>query len=74
MTSSAGKTAKIELLFWKSGSQENLPEGISRIAISANLKIKNTYHKASLEALFQQIWKSRKLGKPHKAPLELQFL
>ena len=31
-----------ELLFWKSGSQENLPEGTSGGAVSANLEMKET--------------------------------
>ena len=42
---------------------------------SANQEIRKSYQKASLELLFLQIWKSRKLEKPyHKASLRLQFL
>ena len=42
---------------------------------SANQEIRKSYQKASLELLFLQIWKSRKLEKPyHKATLRLQFL
>ena len=42
---------------------------------SANQEIRKSYQKASLELLFLQIWKSKKLEKPyHKASLRLQFL
>ena len=42
---------------------------------SANQEIRKSYQKASLELLFLQIWKSRKLEKPyHKASLRLQSL
>ena len=56
-------------------NSETVHQSVVWSRCSANQEIRKSYQKASLELLFLQIWKSRKLEKPyHKATLRLQFL